>query len=352
MAMDEFMLDYVAGLVADDLLDLIEEKYNPRYARQPRDRHGRWTSGPLARLVGPTLVGMSDHDPRRGQEPTLNKPEPKPRPKPKAPPKKPAGGGAGTQMPGAGPGVAHPGGSNPPSSGVGIKDGVKYEASFKDLSIKHRQQIEETVTEVHALLPGLKLEVGEHLSVGTISEASQKATRMYYGFEAAGQYQPSKTKTISIAAGAEASGDRKLVMAHEMGHWIDNIVGSRIHNSDPNRKYDDNSAEGSEDSLHYAQGNRTSWVKEAIWNSPSYKKLADAEERHNTSGGQKYYTRSNEIFARAFSQYVASKSQDASFRKSPLYPGRIRTHWQEEEFKPISDAFDAMFSNLGWRSKE
>src|SRR3954447_7527858 len=117
MTMDEPLLDYVAGLVAGELLDLIEEKYNPRYARQPRDRHGRWTSGPLARLVGPTLVGMSDHDPRRGQEPTLNKPDPKPKAPPKKQPTAGGGAGSGAQMPGAGAGVHKPvteaGGSGP-----------------------------------------------------------------------------------------------------------------------------------------------------------------------------------------------------------------------------------------------
>src|SRR3954465_9457395 len=110
--LDDTLMRLGAELIYDDmtlglenlkvLRSFVEQKYNPQWPRQPRDSHGHWTSGPLARVIGPTLPGMGGHDPRRGEEPVLNAPEAPPKPKP-AP--KPVGGGSGAQMPGAGAGV-------------------------------------------------------------------------------------------------------------------------------------------------------------------------------------------------------------------------------------------------------
>jgi hypothetical protein len=64
-----------------------------------------------------------------------------------------------------------------------------------------------------------------------------------------------------------------------------------------------------------------------------------------------YYLRPEEVWARAYSQYIAEKSADpqmlsdlAELSKS-VYPRQ----WETEDFKPISKAIDGIMEKLGWR---
>jgi hypothetical protein len=354
-AMDEDkVLDYIAGLVADDLLLLIEEKYNPQYARQPRDHHGRWTSGALARLVGPTLGDMPSHDPRRGSEPVLN-----PKEEPKKP-KKPAAGGAGgggeggAVMAGAGAGVHRPVDelANPK---LGLRNTDWRRMDKATIAYRNAKQEHDAIS---LALPGMKLHQHEKLVMEPIDERSQRETQSHWGFSAAGLYYGGMSgKRIGLNVDIH---HQDGTATHEMGHWIDNVVGQRRRIK---QRQEADAAGGAKPtqyptgfehrehaSDHIDRQNPFYGVFKAIDDTPSFKKLQRTEAADLASGKSKrpYYGTPREAFARAFTQYIAVQSPRGSGIRKDIAI-RQSTHWHDSEFGPVKEAFDKAFEGLGWK---
>ena len=147
-----------------------------------------------------------------------------------------------------------------------------------------------------------------------------------------------------------------FTMAHEFGHCVDYALKKTISLT--------NSMKASD---AYAS------VFDAIWASTEYRWLV-AEQRGSevslvaissligkAAADQvmqklkhiKYLLKSEELFARSYSQYVALKSdnetlltdldQYTSYREDDPY-----YQWQDQSFQPIFGKFDDLFASIGW----
>jgi SPP1 gp7 family putative phage head morphogenesis protein len=151
-----------------------------------------------------------------------------------------------------------------------------------------------------------------------------------------------------VPAGIEVSrlsDHPELSYAHEIGHFLDRSgiptrgTGWRSgYKSDP----------------HFKE-----WFK-AVESSQAAQALANIEQ-HLPPGVRPderyvgYLLRQKELWARSYAQYIATRSGDPllgeqldAIRNNPKNPYRFQ-QWSDEDFKPIADAIDVMFANLGWR---
>jgi hypothetical protein len=149
-----------------------------------------------------------------------------------------------------------------------------------------------------------------------------------------------------------------LTVAHESGHWLDavGIPGGRTEMG-KNRDYDHD---------EHFKG-----VFAALKASQAYKSLHQARRdlQAEGRGGQDdlggfvdYLLAPHEVWARAYAQWVATRSRDRDMMKDlNVYrawkpePGAgnpdLADQWQDEDFAPIGKAIDAMFTKLGWIKK-
>ena len=60
------------------------------------------------------------------------------------------------------------------------------------------------------------------------------------------------------------------------------------------------------------------------------------------------------MFARAYTQYIAERTGDARMaeyiRGQNAEDNAYKCQWERNDFKPVADAFDAMFAAKGWRT--
>jgi hypothetical protein len=112
---------------------------------------------------------------------------------------------------------------------------------------------------------------------------------------------------------------------------------------------------------------------DALWKSEAIKSLRDLKNGPKTfkvkatnsdamatykvpTSHIRYLLNRNEQFARAYAQYIASKSGDTALKaklqnhlskkgKVPLF---IQRQWTDKDFAPIEAAFDALFKEQGW----
>lgn len=122
----------------------------------------------------------------------------------------------------------------------------------------------------------------------------------------------------------------ELTLAHEIGHWLDysGAPGENVLTSD-------------------VPGGAFAEVIAAAKKSQAYAELLAMPE----GKAQRYYTKPVEIFARAYSQFIAEESNDAAMLqqvadiRADVWPGR---QWEKEDFKETRDAMRAAFVKLGW----
>lgn len=128
----------------------------------------------------------------------------------------------------------------------------------------------------------------------------------------------------------------RLTAAHEIGHFLDHRGWGNI----------ERMSSGSEAAAK-------AW-RDAVNASPSIQRL---RELASSSGGQyvRYLLSVPEIWARSYSQWVATRSKDpvmlsqvAKIRAHRTEAGRL-AHWGVDEFEPIAKAIDDLFMLLGWR---
>jgi len=130
-----------------------------------------------------------------------------------------------------------------------------------------------------------------------------------------------------------------MTVAHEIGHFLDQQgIGSRRFASvDP--KF----------SLLFKAFN------DAIAGSDSFQviqKLTTLNLSQKTKEHLAYIQQPEELFARAYAQWVATKSKNKTFAKelddSLPKSGTIPHQWSHDDFRPIAASLDSMFRELGW----
>jgi len=149
--------------------------------------------------------------------------------------------------------------------------------------------------------------------------------------------------------------DFRLSTVHEIGHFMDNSVFT-----EPNLPAQWGSHGGP--NLH--------GVMDAIKNSDAYSAMRASKgltvkpgyvaEVAGSYAADPYYVsyllRDHEVFARAYSQYIAGKTGDIgmldSVRKAVADPPHGFRHWKWTDFQPIMDAFDDLFRSRGWLRME
>lgn len=120
-----------------------------------------------------------------------------------------------------------------------------------------------------------------------------------------------------------------LTTLHEIGHFID---------------HDGLGMKGSKESRR--PGSEMLSVLEAAAGSKSIQHMAASMP----FSMRRYYLSPEEIWARAYSQYIIEKSGD------PVAVAELRavtdgTQWDQEDFRPIAEAIDELFINQGWMKK-
>jgi hypothetical protein len=139
--------------------------------------------------------------------------------------------------------------------------------------------------------------------------------------------------------GVGNTGHVGMSYAHEVGHWID-LDGIPI--------------KGSYET--FASGYKgLPELTKVLNESPEMKSLLNQRlevgQEKAIREYLEYVNRDREVFARAYCQYIATKSQDpklmAELRKMQKST-YFRTQWTDENFEPILKEFDALFKKLGW----
>jgi SPP1 gp7 family putative phage head morphogenesis protein len=122
-----------------------------------------------------------------------------------------------------------------------------------------------------------------------------------------------------------------MTVAHEIGHFLDHQALV---------KPGEFASELSHELEHFRHAALNSEAVKAIHQSPGISnKMRD------------YFTSAKEIWARAYAQYVAQKSEDGAMLaelhkiQKSVQPWR---QWTDEDFKPISHAIDTLFKKKKW----
>ncbi len=160
-----------------------------------------------------------------------------------------------------------------------------------------------------------------------------------------GAYKPARGEYLSMGAGIYLDADQPHeaqmeTAVHEIGHWIaERGLGNGL---------DDATQAGS------ALKN----FKKAAKASPSMERWKKgAKNRFNFFQDQdKYFKKMPEVFARAYTQWVATRTDGPfkdAFREVVPEPGNPRNElargfWPPEEFAPIADALESDFKRAGW----
>lgn len=136
--------------------------------------------------------------------------------------------------------------------------------------------------------------------------------------------------------------DRELVIVHEIGHWIDwkGLPGSRL-------SYPAGAASEISPALE-------GW-RQAVDNSQAVSDILMGEIYRMSPGYQRYLLRPRELWARAYTQYIAQRSghpkllaQIESIRSGENKHMLPAGQWSDEDFAPIAAAMDKLFQQLGW----
>lgn len=201
-------------------------------------------------------------------------------------------------------------------------DGSSWDAVF-DLSLaaKHLNSAVSLINRVHGT--NLTLKIPVLMSSTIYDEASYNRT--------------SKTITINSTFSKEV---QQFSFVHEAGHLIDHLS---FHEGD------------------FATETKNHLLREwrvAMLESKAIKRLLELKSSNHPSVNQRlinYFLSSKEIFARSYSQYVASITQSPSLlsqlqaRRKGLYASSF---WSDNDFHLLQRAFDNLFLRKQWLKKK
>jgi len=139
---------------------------------------------------------------------------------------------------------------------------------------------------------------------------------------------------------------QEMSMLHETGHFLDHAgIGGPS---------DFDTLKGTLTKSLMASIKKSKAVKELQKMLSTGIRMADGKEvrlMYYQMQHVKYLLSEEEIFARAYSQYIAVKSKDPkllsqlpTMRSATIFPSQ----WQDEDFVPLVKEFDKLFKQLGW----
>lgn len=147
----------------------------------------------------------------------------------------------------------------------------------------------------------------------------------------------------------------RMTLVHELGHFIDlNGIGDRYSASNPKSgEYRPNRSQASmlvNPVMAVIESSDAVQHFQKLLAGPSVIRYGNSEVKVDKKW-LKYAVSREELWARAYSQYIADRSGNpellAELRVSQK-PSLYRDQWTDEDFKTIADAFDKLFSDLGW----
>jgi hypothetical protein len=153
------------------------------------------------------------------------------------------------------------------------------------------------------------------------NKISRGALGTYFRREAAGK---SVAVNIGVRRNIGASGE--LTLAHEIGHWLDHI--------------------GIESEGVFASESapELDGLMSAIRGSDAIKKIS--ADPNMFFKYKNYLLRGREMFARAYSQFVAEESGRQTMLDA--LQAKSERQWESEDFAPIREEFRKLFRSLGW----
>jgi hypothetical protein len=198
----------------------------------------------------------------------------------------------------------------------------------------HKDQLVATMRAINSVH---HLGTTELTKIPVVPELEPKANGSFWSIKG------DKPLSIKIKQGGDTPG---LTMAHEVGHYLDQFIipggekGRRDYKNDQLLK---------------------SW-RQAVQASASVqelKRFATQYRAEKNSEGirvTKYFLRFDEIWARSYAQYIATKSGNRSLIEE-VESLRVTTHgevwknrqWGEADFAPILKAMDDLFIAIGWQ---
>ena len=135
-----------------------------------------------------------------------------------------------------------------------------------------------------------------------------------------------------------------ITYTHEIGHWIDYRGFKGIPEAEPPMK-------GNKVSASYSPLFKQ-FIKIAK-NTSKYQEIKNNIWLANST--KKYLLSNHEIFARAYSQYIAVKSNDAEMlavlknRQGKWVNGKpYPNQWDDDDFIPLFDEIENIFKKVGW----
>lgn len=272
-------------------------------------------SPPIETVTAPAPV-----KPTKPITPNPVQPQPTPKPKP-VKPKSPA---------------PHTGGKN-------ISDLLSYNS---DLGREYRwlPEVGKYIDAVHG--------VGETKPIPVILN---RMTRAHGEFTA---YASGEPISISVSRNSEHP---ELTLAHEIGHYVD---GFALNGNTTFRGYASNSPEMTELMGEWRAAVEKSW---AIQEIKRLRGAGFAEVKIGSGRSQStyeypidrqylnYLLKPEEVFARSYAQYIATRSDEPRLTYQLIKKLRVPqggvyypSQWDEEDFEPIAKAFDKIFEAKGW----
>ncbi len=140
------------------------------------------------------------------------------------------------------------------------------------------------------------------------------------------------------------TGDHQaFTFIHEIGHFLDHSAADRMWSS--------LSSAGENAAIIQAAKN-SNWMMNflSMVHQINNRSSADAYVVPISSQYASYLLRPQEIYARAYAQYIATKSQNPVLLEQlkKLQDAKFPTQWTDEDFAPIAQVFDELFKEKGW----
>ncbi len=186
------------------------------------------------------------------------------------------------------------------------------------------------------LLPSRSGLSGQYVASARVETVPATEDRRAYS-KLVGMPLPKSIDVFKVSTRDVSSLDETTV--HEFGHYLDHIGipggedQKRDHKSDPRfREWHETVA--ASPTIQRFEAERSNLESGKSGQHLNEKDREEFLRSHN------YLLRSNEVWARAYMQYVLSKNG--------RQPKNAADQWPADEFKPIAAAMDRMFEQLGW----
>ncbi len=192
------------------------------------------------------------------------------------------------------------------------------------------------------------------------------------GRKAVGEYDPRKQSDLRF--GVKDSGKHKAFTAvHEVGHYLDDqalgtdgaeFSSTQDHTDEINglkASHERQEAAGRTVSLESRQYLATleavKDLKDTLGKTREVMDLKKLKPAGPLAGDIKDAQQDHQIFARAYSQHIATESQHPALLRglnadrNSQFGKENHLHWSDESFKPVAEKFHALFKAKGWQKE-